>query len=368
MYNEQKQNELALQRRILALENSVKQLRNAIEQTNKITSSSIGTLGNSNPNCIVCIAGEDLEQYRIVKITTNVVTANTLSLAYYIKNNDKESTWTSTSTSVDLADVSYSFGVTQAKVTQGSVVPVQICGVTKVVIAKYTSTHDADSRRIRAGVRLGISSVAGTAGNIKYSYYRYGFLEALENANVDDEVVTALILSYKDNFKFRFAKITSVVTATTPDQYKAKEVYYNISTGLWTDVDDGYIWNTDSTSDYYKTNTNLKVTSVNSDGSYAVDDIVTVFADPRDQLQWIIGSAIGGGGMTPVMITSGSGADHVGNVYGNGTDTTATETGVVIKVLQIASGAVIPANTYLFATKIKWSGTKQWTVDVARAY
>lgn len=73
-----------------------------------------------------------------------------------------------------------------------------------------------------------------------------------------------------------------------------------------------------------------------------------------------------GGGMTPVKITSGSGADHVGNVYGNGIDTAATETGVTIKVLQIATGAVIPANTYLWATKIKWSGTKQWTVDVPR--
>jgi len=75
-----------------------------------------------------------------------------------------------------------------------------------------------------------------------------------------------------------------------------------------------------------------------------------------------------GGGMTPVKITSGSGTDHVGSVYANGVDAMATETGVTIKVLQIATGAVIPVNTLLWATKLKWAGTKQWTVDVARWY
>ena len=75
--------------------------------------------------------------------------------------------------------------------------------------------------------------------------------------------------------------------------------------------------------------------------------------------------------VAPIKITSGGPGDtYVGNVYENGADVTATETGVTIKVLQIASGETVPANTWFLASKQWYSSmsVQYWTVDVARDY
>jgi hypothetical protein len=76
-----------------------------------------------------------------------------------------------------------------------------------------------------------------------------------------------------------------------------------------------------------------------------------------------------GGGMVAVEITSKvDDTTYLGDEYRNGTDVAATNTGVTIRVLQIAAGETIPNNTIFPAWRQKWSGTEQWTIDPARDY
>ncbi len=72
--------------------------------------------------------------------------------------------------------------------------------------------------------------------------------------------------------------------------------------------------------------------------------------------------------LVPIRITaSGTAADIcTADVYADGTDTTATETGVTVRVLQIHPESTIPTGTDLPAWKQPWGATDQYTVDVPR--
>ena len=81
-----------------------------------------------------------------------------------------------------------------------------------------------------------------------------------------------------------------------------------------------------------------------------------------------IGSG-GSGGISPVKLTSKvDDTTYLGDVYGNGTDAAATETGVTIKVEEIAAGETVRLGIRFSAHKQKWSGVDQWTLtEVPRA-
>jgi len=74
----------------------------------------------------------------------------------------------------------------------------------------------------------------------------------------------------------------------------------------------------------------------------------------------------GGGTVSLIKITSGGPGDtYIGNVYGAGKDATASETGVTIKILQIAVTDTVPSGTWLIAHKFAWAGTDKgdWDAD-----
>lgn len=75
------------------------------------------------------------------------------------------------------------------------------------------------------------------------------------------------------------------------------------------------------------------------------------------------------GGITPVTLTAKTNYNtYTGDVYGDGTDAAATESGVTIRILQISASETIPLPLTLPAWKQPWSGVAAWTVDVARFY
>jgi len=93
----------------------------------------------------------------------------------------------------------------------------------------------------------------------------------------------------------------------------------------------------------------------------------------------LVRSSASGTSAAPVQIVSGTGEDHVGNVFANGKNAGATESSVAVKVLQIAAGESIPSGTWLMAWKQRWAGAGEssssstggtgdefWTVDVPR--
>jgi hypothetical protein len=58
---------------------------------------------------------------------------------------------------------------------------------------------------------------------------------------------------------------------------------------------------------------------------------------------------------------------YTGDIYANGSDATASETGVTIRVRGAATGATVALGVFLAATKQKWSGADAWTlVDFPR--
>jgi len=92
-----------------------------------------------------------------------------------------------------------------------------------------------------------------------------------------------------NKFRFRFAKITD--RDTTNNTYEAQEV--TLVSGTWQSVGTGSFWwasNSDSwNSDTYKYFNDLIPLDTNQ--VYAVNDIVSVFADPHDRSIWYIGSS-----------------------------------------------------------------------------
>ncbi|MCP4645774.1 MAG: hypothetical protein GY851_35340 [bacterium] len=77
----------------------------------------------------------------------------------------------------------------------------------------------------------------------------------------------------------------------------------------------------------------------------------------------------GAGKLTPIEITAKTDNDtYVCDVYANGTDTTKTATGATVRVLQIGAGQTIPTGTQFPAWEQPWSGSDEWTIDVARDY
>lgn len=72
--------------------------------------------------------------------------------------------------------------------------------------------------------------------------------------------------------------------------------------------------------------------------------------------------------MRVVQIVSGTGEDHIANIYADGPDKPATEAAVAIKVLQINVAASIPAGTRLRAWRETWfddgvTAIVYWTVS-----
>jgi hypothetical protein len=53
---------------------------------------------------------------------------------------------------------------------------------------------------------------------------------------------------------------------------------------------------------------------------------------------------------------------YTGDIYADGTDATATETGVTIRVAGMATGTTLPYAVWFHATKEKWAGADAWTL------
>ena len=78
---------------------------------------------------------------------------------------------------------------------------------------------------------------------------------------------------------------------------------------------------------------------------------------------------IGPAYLIPVKVTSKhDNTTYVCSIYEDGTDAAATQTGVGVKVNQIAAGQTIPNDTILSAHRQKWAGVWWLTIDVTRLY
>lgn len=76
-----------------------------------------------------------------------------------------------------------------------------------------------------------------------------------------------------------------------------------------------------------------------------------------------------GGGIVPIKITGFVNNDtYIGDVFADGTDKTATETGVTIRILQVEAGGSLPTGTKLPAWRQPWADVFQYTVDLSRDY
>jgi hypothetical protein len=70
-----------------------------------------------------------------------------------------------------------------------------------------------------------------------------------------------------------------------------------------------------------------------------------------------------GGGGVPVKLTEkNNDTTYTGDIYANGLDATATETGVTIRVSGMATGATLPNAVPFHAHKEKWAGVPAWTL------
>jgi hypothetical protein len=78
-----------------------------------------------------------------------------------------------------------------------------------------------------------------------------------------------------------------------------------------------------------------------------------------------------GSGTVIIKITSRSNLDtYIADVYGSGKDQDATDTNVIVKVLDIEIGDVIPNDTYWLAVKQPWTTgettTSEYTINNPR--
>lgn len=80
-----------------------------------------------------------------------------------------------------------------------------------------------------------------------------------------------------------------------------------------------------------------------------------------------IGAGAGGAELTPVQITGGSGENHIANVHENGTHYVATESGVTLKVMNIAATESLALNQWEDAWKQTWDNggvdEEYWTIN-----
>jgi hypothetical protein len=84
-----------------------------------------------------------------------------------------------------------------------------------------------------------------------------------------------------------------------------------------------------------------------------------------------IGEAVAAAGGSPIaevrLMGRTDATTYTGDVYANGNDAAATETGVTIKVHGMAATAVLPtgvntAGSWFHATKQPWAGVSTWTI------
>ena len=150
--------------------------------------------------------------------------------------------------------------------------------------------------------------------------------------------------------RYRFAKITDVVSDSDSDTYKAEEVAYIESTGLWTTVSGGYTWDDDSS---YGLN---NLVPLNATDTFTIGQVVEVAIDPNNRVYWTICSTAGGGSsIVEVKLTSRSDTTtYAGDIYGNGSDSAYTEHNQTIRVRGFASDVSLPTNVVFYATKIPW--------------
>ena len=78
--------------------------------------------------------------------------------------------------------------------------------------------------------------------------------------------------------------------------------------------------------------------------------------------------SLAGGAVAPVLLTAKiDNTTYAGDVYANGSDVAATESGVTIRVRDMASGETLPFTRWFSAVQQLWAGVSVWTlVEVPR--
>ena len=86
----------------------------------------------------------------------------------------------------------------------------------------------------------------------------------------------------------------------------------------------------------------------------------------RGGLQEDLSPDAGGAELTPVIVTGGTGTNHTADIYADGLDVAATESGATLKILYIAATESVTVGERLGAWRQKWSGAEEWTADFPR--